>query len=56
MYPQSVLSKNKKTISVFHLKIIISTAVKNHSIVHGRVFVMLQNCLIFSCQKLAFLA
>ena len=35
-----VLSKNKKKITIFHLKIIIITAVKNHCILHGRVFVM----------------
>ena len=38
-----VLSKNKKSINVFHLKIIIFTAVKNCSILHGRVCVMLRN-------------
>ena len=36
-----VLSKNKKNITIFHLKIIIFTAVKNCSILHGHVFVML---------------
>ena len=35
-----VLSKNKKTITIFHLKIIIFTAVKYCCILHGRVFVM----------------
>ena len=30
-----VLSKNKKNITIFHLTIIIFTAVKNHSILHG---------------------
>ena len=35
-----VLSKNKKNIAPFHLKIIIFTAVKKRSILHGRVFVM----------------
>ena len=35
-----VLSKNKKNITIFHLKIIIFTAVKNCSILYGRVFVM----------------
>ena len=29
-----------KNITIFHLKIIIFTAVKNRSILHGRVFVM----------------
>ena len=36
----NVLSKNKKNITFFHLKIIIFTAVKNRCILHGRVFVM----------------
>ena len=35
-----VLSKNKKNITIFHLKISIFTAVKNCSILHGRVFVI----------------
>ena len=35
-----VLSKNKKIITFFHLKIIIFTAVKYQSILHRRVFVM----------------
>ena len=35
-----VLSKNKKNITIFHLKIIIFTAVKNCCILHGRVIVM----------------
>ena len=35
-----VLSKYKKNITFFHLKIIIFTAVKNCSILNGRVFVM----------------
>ena len=34
------LSKNKKTIVLFHLKNIIFTAVKYHSILGGRVIVM----------------
>ena len=34
------LSKNKKNIAIFHLKIIIFTAVKNCCILHGHVFVM----------------
>ena len=33
-----------KTITIFHLKIIIFTAVKNRSILHGRVFVMERDC------------
>ena len=36
----NVLSKNKKTITIVHLKIIIFTAMKNRSISHGHVFVM----------------
>ena len=36
----NVLSKNKKNITIFHLKIIFFTAVKNCSIFHGHVFVM----------------
>ena len=35
-----VLSKNKKTITIFHLKVIIFIAVKYYSILYGRVFVM----------------
>ena len=35
------LGKIKKNVIIFYLKIIIFTAVKNHSILHGRVFVML---------------
>ena len=35
-----VLSNKKKTITSFHLKIIIFKAVKNCSILHGRDFVM----------------
>ena len=34
------LSKNKKSIKNFHLKIIIFTALKNRSVLHGHVFVM----------------
>ena len=41
MYPQSMLSKNKKKIKTFHPKIIVFSAMKNCSMVHGRVFVML---------------
>ena len=41
MYPQSyVLSKKKKNITNFHLKITIFTGEKNHSIKHRRVIVM----------------
>ena len=41
MYPRSMfLSKNKKNITLFHLKFIIFKAVKNLSILHGRVFVL----------------
>ena len=35
-----VSSKNKKKNTIFHLKINIFTAVKNHCVLHGRVFVM----------------
>ena len=34
------LSKNKKNITLIHLKIIIFTVLKNHSVLHGHVFVM----------------
>ena len=37
----NVLSKNKENITIFHLKIIIFTAVKYYSILYGRVFVMI---------------
>ena len=37
----NVLSKNKKNITIFHLKIIFFTAVNDCIILHGRVFVML---------------
>ena len=36
----NVLSKDKKNNTIFHLKIINFIAVKNCSILHGRVFVM----------------
>ena len=41
MYPRSMLiAKNKKHITLFHLKIIhFNTAVKNHRVLHGHVFV-----------------
>ena len=45
-----VLSKNKKNITIFHLKIIFLTPVKNCSILHGRVFVM-QNTVCFLSNK-----
>ena len=35
----NVLSRNKKHITIFHLKIIIFTALKNRSVL-GRVFVI----------------
>ena len=35
-----VLSKNKKIVKTFQLKIVIFTAVKNRCILHGCVFVM----------------
>ena len=39
--PQSMFrAKKKKIITIFHLKIIIFTAVKNRSISHGCVFLM----------------
>ena len=40
MFPQSMLSKNKKNITFFHLKIIIFKAVKNCNILNRRVFVL----------------
>ena len=33
-----------KNITIFHLKIIIFTVVKNHCILHERVFVMRKKC------------
>ena len=36
----NVLSKNKKNITIFHLRIIVFRDVKNCSILHGRVFVL----------------
>ena len=36
----NILSKNKKNITIFHLKIIIFTAVKYYSILYGRVILM----------------
>ena len=48
-----VLSKSKKNIAIFHLKIIVFTAVKNHSILilQWRVIVILQwrVIVIFQC-------
>ena len=42
MYPRSMfLSKNKKNITFFLMKIIIFTAMKNRRILHGRVLGML---------------
>ena len=35
-----VLSKNKKKVTFFHLKLQVFTAMKNCSILHGRVIVM----------------
>ena len=41
MYPQSMFgAKIKKTHNIFHLKMIVSTALKNCFILHERVFVM----------------
>ena len=45
------MSKNKKNITIFHLKNIIFTAVKYCSILHGPVFVM---CLLSGERALAF--
>ena len=43
MYTQSMfLSKNKKIVRNFHMKIVIFTGMKNRYMLHGRVFVMLQ--------------
>ena len=42
MYPRSMLTakkNNKKNITLFHLKIIHFTAVKNYCVLHGHVFV-----------------
>ena len=40
MYPQSMFcTKMGKKVTFFHLKIIIFTALKNRSVLHGRVFV-----------------
>ena len=33
--------KNKKNVTIFHLKIFVFTAVENCSILHGHVFVVL---------------
>ena len=47
-----VLSKNKKNIKIFQLKIFISTAKIIYCILHGRVFVMLEQfLLIFSFKE-----
>ena len=45
MYPQSMFQAKirKKKNTIFHLKIIYFTAVKNCSILHGRVFVMVKH-------------
>ena len=40
MYPQSVLSKNKKNVTFFLQKITIFTAMKYCSILHGHVCIM----------------
>ena len=40
MYPRSMLTAKIRKILQFYLKIIIFTAVKNHCVLHGRVFVM----------------
>ena len=42
MYPQFMFkSKNKKNITIFHQKIIIFTALKNLSILHGHFIVLM---------------
>ena len=43
----NVLSKNKKNITIFHLKIIFLPAVKYCSILHGHVFVMFAHVLLY---------
>ena len=40
----NVLSKNKKNITFFHLKILIFTALKTRSVLHGHDFVMQRYC------------
>ena len=41
VYPQSIIwAKKEENITIFHLKIIILTAVKNCYVLHGHVFVM----------------
>ena len=40
----NVLERKKKNIIIFHLKINIFTAVRYRCILHGRVFVMLDDC------------
>ena len=54
VYPPSMfLSKNKKIITIFHLKNMIFTAVKNRWMLHGRVFVMSRGrCIKVSRQRL----
>ena len=46
-----ILSKNKENITIFHLKIIIFTAVKYYSILYGRVFVMIKQDLFYNFVK-----
>ena len=38
------MSKNKKHVAIFHLKIFVFTALENCSILHGHVFVMCTCC------------
>ena len=45
----NVLSKNKKKIIIFHLKIIIFIAMKYCCILHGRVIVMLRKTSFMVC-------
>ena len=40
MYHNQCLSKNKKKVTHFQMKIVIFTGVKNRCMLHGRVFVM----------------
>ena len=51
MYPQSVLSKNKKNINIFSGKFFIFTAQKI-CLLHGRVFIMYKRNLFFLIQRM----
>ena len=48
----NVLSKNKKNITYFQMKIVIFTGVKNRCMLHGRVFVKSKVCCIFVAEYL----